>query len=169
VTMTLTAEELRAITGWEVGTNGSEALDDVPDVLRKIKDNPELYFYKLENTAYKFAFALIPISLPFLWLMFFWRRNVTMYDHMVFSMYSLSFMSLWFMVFVLMATIELTSRYVGYLLLVPPAHMFFHLRGTYGLSNFSASWRTFVLLVSSGTVFMLFSALIAVIATSDSP
>ena len=41
--------------------------------------NPDLALYKLKNTAYKFSFMLIPISLPFLWLMFFWKRGVAMY------------------------------------------------------------------------------------------
>jgi hypothetical protein len=46
--------------------------------------NPDLTLYKLKNTSYKFSFMLIPISLPFLWLLFAWRRGVAMYDHAVF-------------------------------------------------------------------------------------
>ena len=56
--------------------------------------NPEFTLYKLKNAASKFSFLLVPISLPFLWLMFFWKRGVTMYDHAVFTLYSLSFMAL---------------------------------------------------------------------------
>ncbi len=164
VTMELTPEELTALTGLDLSGKKSEVLKSAPSVLRKVKDNPELYLYKLKNTAYKFAFALIPISLPFLWLMFFWRRNVTMYDHMVFSMYSLSFMSLWFVIFILMTTTTVTARFVGWMLLVPPVHMFVHLRGTYALSKSSALWRTFALLASAGTVFVLFLVLIALIS-----
>lgn len=153
----LTADEVRALTGWNFGTKASDVLDEV-------KDNPDLYLYKFRNTAYKFSFMLIPISLPFLWLMFFWRRNVTAFDHMVFSMYSLSFMSLLFVVMALMGTNRFTSPHSAWLLWVPPIHMFVHLRGTYSLSKFSALWRTVALLVSAGTVFVLFMVLVAVIS-----
>ncbi|HVY84237.1 MAG TPA: DUF3667 domain-containing protein, partial [Caulobacterales bacterium] len=47
--------------------------------------NPELLFYKIEQAAYKFAFLLIPISLPFISLLFLWKRGVTLFDHAVFS------------------------------------------------------------------------------------
>lgn len=154
----VTPDELRSLTGWNF------ASEKASSVVQHIKDNPELYLYKLKNTAYKFAFMLIPISLPFLWLMFFWRREVRTYDHMVFSMYSLSFMSLLFVIIALATTTPLTQRLVPFLVFVPPVHMFVHLRGTYGLSKFSALWRTFALLISAGTVFGLFMALVAVIS-----
>jgi hypothetical protein len=153
----ITGEELKALTGWDFGTKAST-------VIEGFKENPELQLYKLKNTAYKFAFMLIPISLPFLWLMFFWKPNVTAYDHIVFSLYSLSFMSLLFIVMGLMSTTEFTNRFAGYLLLAPPLHMYVHLRGTYALSRFSALWRTFALLVSAGAVFILFLVLIATIS-----
>jgi hypothetical protein len=157
-TTALTPEELSTLTGWNFASAKASG------VLKHIKDNPELYLYKLKNTAYKFAFMLIPISLPFLWLMFFWRRDVRTYDHMVFSMYSLSFMSLLFVIIALATTTPLTQRLVPFLVLIPPVHMFVHLRGTYGLSKRSALWRTFALLISAGTVFGLFMALVAVIS-----
>jgi hypothetical protein len=37
--------------------------------------NPKLLMYKLQSSAYKFAWALIPLSLPFMWLIFAGRRN----------------------------------------------------------------------------------------------
>jgi len=119
--------------------------------------NPDLTLYKLKSTAYKFSFMLIPISLPFLWLMFFWRRGVAMYDHGVFALYSLSFMSLLFTTAALMAMLGVSSSVVAALIVfVPPAHMFAQLRGTYGLGLFAASWRTIALLGICGTAFVLF-------------
>ncbi|MDB5936570.1 MAG: hypothetical protein JWQ01_3914, partial [Massilia sp.] len=77
-------------------TPRSEDNDDVdtgyPKLDAAIKHaikNPEFTLYKLKNAASKFSFLLVPISLPFLWLMFFWKRGVTMYDHAVFALYSL--------------------------------------------------------------------------------
>jgi hypothetical protein len=119
--------------------------------------NPDLALYKLKSTAYKFSFMLIPISLPFLWLMFFWKRGVAMYDHGVFALYSLSFMSLLFTAAALMAMMGVSSTVVALcIILVPPVHMFAQLRGTYGLGLFAASWRTIALLCICGTAFVLF-------------
>ncbi len=116
-------------------------------IKKKLK-NPELLLYKMQNTAYKFSWLLIPISLPFLWLLFFWKRGVAMYDHAIFSLYSLSFMSLLFIVISL--AIKFVPGWEGLIasliLVAPPVHMFFQLRGTYRLSNFGALWRTVALL-----------------------
>lgn len=105
--------------------------------------NPDLLFYKLQNTVYKFSFLLIPISLPFLWLMLFWKRDVTLYDHAVFALYSLSFMTL------LLVGTSLISPLVPdtvpgteYLILLPVLHLFFQFKGTYELGWFGAAWRT---------------------------
>jgi hypothetical protein len=118
--------------------------------------NPDLTLYKLKNTSYKFSFMLIPISLPFLWLLFAWRRGVAMYDHAVFSLYSLSFMSLLFTAAALISMAGLSSVASDCVIFIPPIHMFLQLRGTYGLGIFSALWRTIALLAVCGTVFLLF-------------
>lgn len=124
--------------------------------------NPDLALYKLKSTAYKFSFMLIPISLPFLWLMFFWKRGVAMYDHGVFSLYSLSFMALLFTAAALMAMMGMSSAVVALcVIFVPPVHMFAQLRGTYGLGLFGASWRTLALLCICGTAFVLFLLFVA--------
>jgi hypothetical protein len=119
--------------------------------IRHKLENPELAWYKIQNTAYKFSFLLVPISLPFLWLLFFWKRGVTLYDHIVFSLYSLSFMSLLFVLFASAARVpgNMLDAVMGTLgtalVIVVPVHMFFHLKGTYGLGWFSAFWRMVVL------------------------
>jgi hypothetical protein len=124
--------------------------------------NPDLALYKLKSTAYKFSFMLIPISLPFLWLMFFWKRGVAMYDHGVFALYSLSFMSLLFTAAALMAMMGVSSAVVAMcIIFVPPVHMFAQLRGTYDLGLFAASWRTIALLGICGTTFVLFLLFVA--------
>lgn len=117
-----------------------------PDFNKKIQAkfaNPDLLIYKLQNTVYKFSFLLIPISLPFLWLMLFWKRGVTLYDHAVFALYSLSFMTL------LLIVSSLLARFVPdglpgteFLGLLPVLHLFFQFKGTYELGWFGAAWRT---------------------------
>src|SRR5262249_15368922 len=110
------------------------------------------------------SFMLIPISLPFLWLMFFWRRDIHLYDHAIFSLYSLSFMSLFFVVVALMSAQPTLKEHIGALFLVPPIHMFAQLRGTYRLGVFPALWRTFALICVCGTVFVLFMAMVVTIS-----
>jgi hypothetical protein len=124
--------------------------------IRRAADNPELLLYKLKNTAYKFSFMLVPISLPFLWLMFFWRRGIAVYDHAVLTLYSLSFMSLLFIVAAFLSAAHLSSALLPLLLIAPPLHMFLHLRETYGLTIFSTLWRTCALLLVAATVLVLF-------------
>lgn len=150
-------------TAKAVVKTGHPPLDDA---IRAALRNPELALYKLKTAAYKFSFMLIPISLPFLWLMFAWRRDVTTYDHAVFSLYSLSFMALLFTVIALLSATALRTSAVDTLLLVPPVHMFWQLRETYRLRVWPALWRTLALLVVAGLVFLLFLAFIAVVSAS---
>jgi len=123
-------------------------------------ENPELAFYKLKNTIYKFSFLLIPISLPFVWLMFFWKPGVTMYEHAVFVLYSLCFMSLLFTVLIPLSILK-QGWLIGLLVcLAPPLHMFLQLRGTYSLSNWGALWRTCMLLLVANIVLCVFLVLV---------
>lgn len=143
--------------------SGSPRLDAA---LRRAIDNPELTLYKLKNTAYKFSFMLVPISLPFLWLMFFWRRGIAVYDHAVFVLYSLSFMSLLFIVIALLSVTRVSAAIPAMLLLVPPLHMAMQLRETYRLGLFSTLWRTLALLTVSAIVFVLFLLFIVAVTMS---
>lgn len=132
-----------------------------PEFQAKIKkklQNPELLLYKIQNTAYKFSWMLIPISLPFLWLLFFWKRGVAMYDHAIFSLYSLSFMSILFIIVSLLYKFtDGWDEVIGMALtFAPPIHMFAQLQGTYRLSFFSAFWRTVALLFITLTASITF-------------
>ena len=64
--------------------------------IEKWRENPSLMAYKLQANSYKFSWLLIPLSIPFVWLIFAWRRRFKAYDHAVFVTYSLCFMTLLF-------------------------------------------------------------------------
>ena len=148
-------EQLRqAVLAGKVHTNfGNPAINER---IRQQLLNPDLALYKLQDTAAKFAFLLVPISLPFIALLFLWKRNVTLFDHVVFSLYSLSFMSVLFITLALVAKIGdwgfPLAAAAG--CIVPPVHMFFHLGGAYRLGWWSALWRT---------VFLLFFIVFAIV------
>jgi hypothetical protein len=124
--------ELKVNTGWP-------ALDAT---LKENLVNPELALYRIQNAAYENAFLLVPISLPLIWLLFMWRRGTTLFDHSVYILYSLSFVSLLFIVFSLLSMIPRAAGVLAAPLMIGSlVHSFFHLKGGYQLSWFSAAWR----------------------------
>ena len=111
-------------------------------------ENPELALYKIQNAAYKFAFLLVPISLPFMWLLFFWKRGFTLFDHTVYILYSLSFVSLLFIVLSLLSGIPGALAFLTpWWFFAIPVHAYFQMKGGYALGWFSALWRTPVLMI----------------------
>ena len=130
--------------------------------LRKALKNPELLFYKMQQSAYKFSFLLVPLSLPFVWLLFPFRRGTHLYDHAVFTLYSLSFMSLLFVFAVLLARTGLISfsNAMAISMFVPPIHIFVQLKGACGLSIGGALARTILLSIFAIVVLALFMLVI---------
>lgn len=142
---------------------------DIPWInkgLKHAKDNPDLAMYKLKNAAYKYSFLLVPISMPFLWLIFFWRRGITMYDHAVFSLYSLSFMSLLFTAVATLGYFNFSGWAASLFAFVPPVHMFMQLRGTYGLSRFGAFWRTCFMLIVAFIVLTMYALVVLALSAA---
>jgi len=141
---------------------GSKKFDE--KVHAKLR-NPELGWYKIQNAAYKYSFLLVPLSLPFLAALFLFKKDVTFYDHVVFILYSLSFMSLLFMLIAVAGRFapQTAPALATLALVAPPTHMFFHLGGAYRLRLFSALWRAAVLTICSLICFSVFIALIIVL------
>jgi hypothetical protein len=141
----------------KVGITGTgiKFLDD--GIVKKWQQNPSLMLYKLQSNGYKFSWLLIPLSVPFLWLMFVWRRQYKAYDHAVFVTYSLSFMSLLFIAMSIVSTIPDGGGWAFLLFVIgAPLHLYKQLRYAYGLSRFSAFWRFCVLLICTQIVLTLF-------------
>ena len=113
--------------------------------------NPDLALSRIQEAASKFSFLLAPLSLPFIALLFLWKRGVTLYDHMAYALYALAFAALLFSSVVLIGKIPFISWAAGWLLSSLPVHMYFHIGGAYALGWFSTLWRT---------IFMLFFSLI---------
>lgn len=134
----------------------------------KAEKNPSLLLYKLQANAYKFSWALIPISLPFVWLLFLhrrrYRREYGAYDHLVFITYSIAFMSLGGIVLALLGVVGLGSAGTGIALtFIPPIHIYVQLRGAYRLSRWSAIWRTFALLIFTSVALTVFLMLLVTV------
>lgn len=137
---------------------------DIPifqDMVRGLRENPQLALYQLQSNAYKFAWALIPISVPFMWLLFALRRRFGLYDHTVFVTYSLSFMLLLAATLTILGAVGLPGVALA-AMLVPPLHIYKQTRYAYGLTRWQALWRT-VLLCAFGfcALFMFLLLLLA--------
>lgn len=144
-------------TGWK-------SFDDLMNKgAKKANENPQLLLYKLKTSSYKYSWALIPLSIPFLWLMFFWRFDIKLYDHAIFATYSISFMMMLMILLSILSAIGVPVAIWGFALtFVPPLHMYKQLRSAYGPTSRAITlFRLCFLLVSVTFVLMMFGMMLA--------
>jgi Protein of unknown function (DUF3667) len=136
-------------------------IESLNQVAKQAMDNPQLVMYKVQSSAYKYAWLLIIMSTPFLWLLFAWRQQYMVFDHAVFVTYSLCFMLLLttFGSFALRFENWLPLT-VTFLTFAPAFHMYRQLKEAYMLTRFSALWRTVFLSVIAMSVLSLFIGII---------
>lgn len=110
--------------------------------------HPKEFIGTLQNWGERFAVLMLPLSAALLGLLFVFQRRFFLFDHIIFSMHSLTFLCL-----LLCATIlwdRFTAIQIGGLpLLAAPVHLFFHMRGVYATSVFGTLFRMLVLFVGS--------------------
>jgi hypothetical protein len=126
------------------------------NALRKVATEPNAVMANVQEATSKYSWALIPLSVPFVWLLFPLRRELHLFDHAVFVTYSLSFMMLLILAASLLVMAGATGT-AGMLALIPPVHMYRQLKGAYELSWWSALIRTVLLLIFASVVLTLFS------------
>ncbi|WP_417594522.1 DUF3667 domain-containing protein [Parasphingorhabdus sp.] len=144
-----------------ISTGAPEADKWLATAVKKVTANPELLLYKLKANGYKFAWLLIPISLPFVWLTIIGRRGYHFYDHAVFTTYSISFMSLLFISCAILAAMGIPGAvWSGLLIFYPPFHMYRQLRHAYQMSRAEALVRVSFLLVFTVISLTLFFAIL---------
>lgn len=147
----------RLAGGEHIKSTGFTLLDNVID---ETTANPNLAIYKMQSHAYKYSWVLIPISVPFLWLLFPFSRRFHLYDHTVFVTYSLSFMTL-LSALAMVAGALGAPAISGFLMLTPPLHMYRQLRGAYGVSRVGGVLRTFALGIFASFALLMFAVAIA--------
>ena len=125
-----------------------------------VRENPQLAIYKAQTSAYKYSWMLIPLSVPFVWLLFPFSRRFKGYDHTVFVTYSITFMIA--LVAIASLLFYANASVAGALILLyAPYHMYRQLRGTYGVSRFGGIWRMLALSLFAWVAIGLFVALIS--------
>jgi hypothetical protein len=134
--------------------------------LQNARANPDMVSMKVQEAASRYSWLLIPISVPFMWLLFPFRRRYNTYDHTVFVTYSLSFMMMLVIASGLLVAAGVTGI-AGMLFFVPPFHMYRQLKQAYELSRFSAIMRTMALVTFAFIAAALFAAATIAIGTSS--
>lgn len=121
--------------------------------LNRVLADPTAYAAALGKWAQRLAFLTLPVSTALLGVLFIRRRQIMLFDHMVFAMHSLSFQGL------LLAMAGLVNVFPGdpgdWLLLVAPIHLFVHMRGVYPSSLAATLLRMTLLGMGSVVAFML--------------
>jgi hypothetical protein len=145
----------------------NSGISSLDEAAKHAMDNPQLLLFKIQSNAYKYSWALIPISLPFLWLLFFWRTNFKMFDHAVFITYSISFMMLLGVVSALLMQVPALEVIGGLALaFIPPIHIYRQLHHAYETTRFGAFWRMCLLSMFALTALTLFTVLIIMLGVT---
>jgi hypothetical protein len=114
--------------------------------------NPEAFGSAMEHWSHQFAILMLPIGALLLTVLFAFKRGVYVFDHLIFSMHSLSFQGL------LLSGIflgGLAAPWAAWFLWIAPAHLFVHMRKTYRISALGTLVRMLLLFSLSITAFAL--------------
>ena len=131
------------------------ATDWLHEHIGRAMSHPDELSTSMRDHAEDFAFLMLPISALILAVLFIGRRAFVLFDHLIFSMHSLSFQGL------LISTVVLLEPVAGLstlLLWAAPVHLFAHMRGTYRTSVAGTLFRMAALLVASCVAFALLLA-----------
>lgn len=134
------------------------------DRIVKTIEQPERFVMALEQWGHRFAVLMLPLAALLLSVLFVLKRDVYVFDHLIFSMHSLAFQGLLLTAAFLLA---LATPSAWWLLAAAPAHLFVHMRGTYRTSVFGTLARMALLFISSTVAFSLLLAGLVVIGLAS--
>lgn len=111
--------------------------------VKAIQEDPRRFGMVMETWAQRVIVLALPISALILSLLFVFNRRFFVFDHLIFSMHSLSFQ------LILVTLILLFEKLVGgvawWLILLSPVHLFVHMRGAYESGVWMTLLRMFLL------------------------
>ena len=109
-------------------------------------EHEDAFYVALETWGHRFAILMLPVAAVLLTLLFAFKRGVYVFDHLIFSMHSLSFQGL-LLSAVFLAGLGFSGA--GWLLLLSPIHLFVHMRGAYRIGVLGTLIRMILLFVGS--------------------
>ena len=117
------------------------------DRLEAVQAEPRRFTLILAVWAQRVIVMMLPVSALMLACLFFWRRDLYLFDHLIFSMHSLSFQLL------LITAAFLLAMGIGpaawALLWLSPVHLFAHMRGAYASGTWMTLLRMFILFTAT--------------------
>ena len=113
--------------------------------------NPEALLQSMAHWSHQFAILMLPIAALMLTVLFVFKRGVYVFDHLIFSMHSLSFQGL-LLTGVFLG--DLVAPWAAWFLLLSPVHLFVHMRETYRISAVGTLIRMLLLFILSATAFV---------------
>ena len=118
------------------------------------------------RTAAAFARLFFFISAFLLYLLFFWRRSITLFDHVIFAAHSLSFQG-FFVSLVALSSAILHEGTIHTLLLISPLHLYKHMRVAYGCSRIATLTRMGLLFAGTVLGFSFLLLLLLILGLND--
>lgn len=115
--------------------------------LEAVRAEPGRFGLLLGVWAQRVALLMLPVSALILSLLFVWRRDLFVFDHLIFSMHSLSAQLL--LVTAALIGAALIGPSAWGLLILSPVHLFVHMRGAYGSGTIMTLLRMFVLFTAT--------------------
>jgi hypothetical protein len=116
----------------------------------KALGNPDAFKAALAEWAERLAIVMLPIAALLLTVLFVFKKGVYVFDHLIFSMHSLSFQGILLSVVFALGTV---ASWGPWLLFLSPVHLFVHMRGTYRISWWGTLIRMFLLFIGSSWAF----------------
>jgi hypothetical protein len=125
--------------------------------VQAVRDDPERFALIMEIWLHRIAILALPVSAAMLSLLFAFNRRFFVFDHLIFSMHSLSFQMLLVTVILLLSIV--IGGWAWWLVLVMPVHLFVHMKGAYQRSAFGTVVRMGTLCVLTTVTFSLLGLL----------
>jgi hypothetical protein len=116
----------------------------------KALGDPDAFKAAIQEWAERFAILMLPIAAVMLTVLFVFKKRVYVFDHLIFSMHSLSFQGLLLSVVFALGTVV---DWGPWLLWLSPVHLFAHMRGNYRTSWYGTLIRMFLLFIGSAWAF----------------
>ena len=138
-----------AVRAQQGGESAASVMDWLREHLQRVIDRPEEFKLQLEAWGERFAFLMLPISAMILSALFIFQRRFYVFDHLIFSMHSISFLGLLISVIMLLSILGDWSI----LLSAAPVHLFVHMRGVYRTSIAGTLLRMALLFIASLVAF----------------
>jgi hypothetical protein len=122
-----------------------------------IREDPERFALIMEIWLHRVAILALPVSALMLSLLFIFNRRFYVFDHLIFSMHSLSFQML--LVTVILLLSMLIGGWAWLLILAMPVHLYKHMKGAYERSRFGTVVRMTALFIMTTFTFSMLALL----------